>query len=220
MLVERYEGSDTLTSVFHFIMECECNSELRHGLFDKMCNQYKNFVELNQLEKFIYLFTLEDNQALTWLGKFIYKSFEIRLDLQNSVWISCSVISLETIYQVINCSGQRNKAKVYMQVYMRIYGYCDNNYGIDLLWSIMIMSVTMSVIMVMMTWVLRLPLLLSQIVIITRMNAIIVRYIFIISFYSFSIFYQCIYAIIEWRSRGHYPCAPSGGRALLGVGRP
>ena len=87
----------TVEDEFHFIMECECNSELRHGLFDKMCNQYKIFVELNQLEKFIYLFTLEDNQALTWLGKFIYKSFEIRLDLQNSVWISCSLISLETI---------------------------------------------------------------------------------------------------------------------------
>ena len=87
----------TVEDEFHFIMECECNSELRHGLFDKMSNQYKIFVELNQLEKFIYLFTLEDNQALTWLGKFIYKSFEIRLDLQNSVWISCSVISLETI---------------------------------------------------------------------------------------------------------------------------
>ena len=78
------------------------------------------------------------------------------------------------------------------------------------------MSVTTSVIMLKMTLVLRLPLLLSQIVIITRMNAIMVRYIFIISFYSFSLFYQCIYAIIAWRSRGHYPCALSGGRALFG----
>ena len=25
---------------FHFIMERECNSELRHGLFNRMCNQY------------------------------------------------------------------------------------------------------------------------------------------------------------------------------------
>ena len=62
----------TVEDEFHF----------RHGLFDKMCNQYKKIAEL---EKFIYLFTLEDNQALTWLGKFIYESFEIRLDLQNSV---------------------------------------------------------------------------------------------------------------------------------------
>ena len=65
----------------------------------------------------------------------------------------------------------------------------------------------------------RLPLLLSQIVIITHMIAIMVRYIFIISFYSFSIFYQCIYAIIGWNCRGHYPSVLPGGRALLGVGR-
>ena len=38
----------TVEDEFHFIMECECNSGLRHGLFDKMCNQYKNFVESNQ----------------------------------------------------------------------------------------------------------------------------------------------------------------------------
>ena len=38
-----------------------------------------------------------------------------------------------------------------MQVYMRIYGYCDYNYGIDLLWSIKPMSVTTSVIMLNMT---------------------------------------------------------------------
>ena len=33
----------TVEDEFQFIMECQCNSELRHGLFDKMCNQYKNF---------------------------------------------------------------------------------------------------------------------------------------------------------------------------------
>ena len=38
----------------------------------KSATSIKNVAELNQLEKFIYLFTLEDNQALTWLGKFIY----------------------------------------------------------------------------------------------------------------------------------------------------
>ena len=32
---------------FRFVMEYECNSELRHSLFDKMRNQYKNFGGLN-----------------------------------------------------------------------------------------------------------------------------------------------------------------------------
>ena len=66
----------TVEDAFRFIMECECNSTLRNGLFDKMCNQYKNFAELNQPEEFIYLFTLEDNQALTWLEKFILSPFK------------------------------------------------------------------------------------------------------------------------------------------------
>ena len=75
----------------------------------------------------------------------------------------------------------------------------------------MIMSVTRSVIMLTMTWVLRLPLLLFKIVIITSMNAITGRYISIISFYSFSVFYKYIYAIMGRHCRGHYPCVLSGG---------
>ena len=84
-------------SEFHFNLEYKCNSALLDSLFDEMRNQYKKFAELKLLERFIYLFTLEGSQALTSLGKFNNKSFEIRMALQNGVWMSCSVTSLETI---------------------------------------------------------------------------------------------------------------------------
>ena len=63
---------------FHFMMECKSNSDLRQTFINKPTTRCPNFADLSQREQFVYMFTNEYNMSLTWLGKFIYKSFQRR----------------------------------------------------------------------------------------------------------------------------------------------
>ena len=44
----------------------------------KLIDRCPNVADLSQREQFVYVFTNEDNMPLTWLGKFIHKSFQRR----------------------------------------------------------------------------------------------------------------------------------------------
>ena len=63
---------------FHFMMECKSNSDLCQTSINNLTTRCPNFADLSLREQFVYMFTNEDNMSLTWLGKFIYKSFQRR----------------------------------------------------------------------------------------------------------------------------------------------
>ena len=62
----------------HFVINCHINIHERQKLFTKICSKFPAFAELNSHEKFIYLMSCKDSQILTWFGKFLCKSFDIR----------------------------------------------------------------------------------------------------------------------------------------------
>jgi len=62
----------------HFVTACCANDMQRNVLYSKVTRKFPPFETLDNLGKFIFLFTFKDAQMLTWLGKFLYESFEIR----------------------------------------------------------------------------------------------------------------------------------------------
>ena len=66
---------------YHFVMECKTNCDFREKFLNQLKERNRNFAALSQREQFVYIFTNEDNMSLTWLGKFIYKSFQRRNSL-------------------------------------------------------------------------------------------------------------------------------------------
>ena len=63
------------------MMECISNSDLRQTFINKLINTCPNFA----IEQFVDMFTNEDSMSLTWLGEFIYKSFERRYNVGSSL---------------------------------------------------------------------------------------------------------------------------------------
>ena len=66
---------------YHFVMECKTNCDFREMFLSKLKERNRNFAALSQREQFVYIFKNEDNMSLTWLAKFIYKSFQRRNSL-------------------------------------------------------------------------------------------------------------------------------------------
>ena len=62
----------------HFVTECVINTDERNILYDKVSRFDQNFSSLTNHQKFAYLFQHENETALTWFGKFIFKSFNKR----------------------------------------------------------------------------------------------------------------------------------------------
>ena len=62
----------------HFLIDCLLYDEQRQCLFSKIITKDDTFCHLSGEDKFIYLLTSGDQQILTWVGKFIYRSFEQR----------------------------------------------------------------------------------------------------------------------------------------------
>ena len=62
----------------HFVTNCQINAAERQLLFTKISSKFPAFAQPNHHEKFIYLMSCNDRQILTWLGIFLYKSFDIR----------------------------------------------------------------------------------------------------------------------------------------------
>ena len=71
---------------FHIMMECKSNSNLRQTFINRLTTRWPNFADLSQREQFVYMFTNEDDVSLTWLGKFIYKSFQRRNSVGSNLW--------------------------------------------------------------------------------------------------------------------------------------
>ena len=71
---------------FHFMMECKSNSDLCQTSINNLTTRCPNFADLSLREQFVYMFTNEDNMSLTWLGKFIYKSFQRRNSVGSNLW--------------------------------------------------------------------------------------------------------------------------------------
>ena len=68
----------------HFVTACTINQTERKIMYDKICLKFPNFSQLNDAEKFIFLFTFSDAQTLSWLGKYLYKSFLVRVSACSS----------------------------------------------------------------------------------------------------------------------------------------
>ena len=62
----------------HFVTACSLNRTERIVLYDKVARKFPEFDQLADVEKFVFLFTFKDAQMLTWLGKFLYKSFRTK----------------------------------------------------------------------------------------------------------------------------------------------
>ena len=69
---------NSIENKIHFLTSCTINSVLRCELYGKIRAKNNNFDILNANDKFIYLLKSEGAQLLTWLGKFVYKSFIMR----------------------------------------------------------------------------------------------------------------------------------------------
>ena len=59
----------------HFVAACSLSRTEIIVLYDKVIRKFPDFDQLADVEKFVFLFTFKDAQMLTWLGKFLYKSF-------------------------------------------------------------------------------------------------------------------------------------------------
>ena len=75
-----------LEDELHFVTACSVNQYERDIFYNKVCQKFPEFSQLDDVEKFIFLFTFDDAQTLSWLGKCLYKSFEVRA----SLYIHCA----------------------------------------------------------------------------------------------------------------------------------
>ena len=62
----------------HFLLHCKINYTERMQLYQKIVLNYPEFSTLNDNDKFNFFLNNECKQYLTWLGKFLFHSFEIR----------------------------------------------------------------------------------------------------------------------------------------------
>ena len=63
---------------------CTINRTERKIIYEKNCLKFPKFFQLKDEKNFIFLFTFEDTQTLSWLGKYLYKSFLIRVSACSS----------------------------------------------------------------------------------------------------------------------------------------
>ena len=67
----------------HFMLDCRINSDERAHFFTKVTMAYPEFESLSNIEKCDFVLSNQDNQLMTWTGKFIYKSFARRPEILN-----------------------------------------------------------------------------------------------------------------------------------------
>ena len=62
----------------HFLFECCISEELRF-IFDSRVRQlYSQYQYLDSDQKLVFLSEIENEQLITWFGKFVYNSFSLR----------------------------------------------------------------------------------------------------------------------------------------------
>ena len=62
----------------HLMIGCGINTDERSHLVTRVTRVYPAFESLPNVEKCRFLLSSQDNQIMTWVGKFIYKSFALR----------------------------------------------------------------------------------------------------------------------------------------------
>ena len=67
----------------HFMLDCRINNDERAHFFTKVTRAYPEFESLSNIEKCDFVLSNQDNQLMTWAGKFIYKSFARRSEILN-----------------------------------------------------------------------------------------------------------------------------------------
>ena len=67
------QNCNVVEDEMHFVMDCTINLSERRTLFNNATADYNLFENLDEMSKFKYLFSTENAQHLTWMGKcFIY----------------------------------------------------------------------------------------------------------------------------------------------------
>ena len=69
----------------HFLLNCRLYDADRHTLFDKILGIHPNFTSLADPNKFVFLLSNKEARILTWVGKFIYDSFNKRTEYHSSI---------------------------------------------------------------------------------------------------------------------------------------
>ena len=64
----------------HFPINCKIYDPLRRELYSKVSTRTTEFTLLNDQEKFIFFMSCTDPFILNWLAKFVYKSFNKRVE--------------------------------------------------------------------------------------------------------------------------------------------
>ena len=59
-----------------FLLKCDVNAFERQCFYEKISRVFDEFIYLNDDEKFSFVLTSVNSQYLSWLGEFLYRSFE------------------------------------------------------------------------------------------------------------------------------------------------
>ena len=62
----------------HFVTQCVINIDDRRILERKISEVYSNYMQFNDIQKFMFLNTSYDARIMTWYGKFLHNSFKVR----------------------------------------------------------------------------------------------------------------------------------------------
>ena len=62
----------------HFVTQCVINIDDRRILERKISEVYSNYMQFNDMQKFMFLNTSYDARIMTWYGKFLHNSFKVR----------------------------------------------------------------------------------------------------------------------------------------------
>ena len=62
----------------HFLLKCDINAFERQYFYEKISRVFDEFIYLNDDEKFSFVLTSVNSQYSSWLGEFLYRSFEKR----------------------------------------------------------------------------------------------------------------------------------------------
>ena len=70
--------SNVIEEEKHFLFECCINEELRFIFNSRVSQLYPQYQFLDSDQKLVFLFKIENEQLITWVGKFVYNSFCLR----------------------------------------------------------------------------------------------------------------------------------------------
>ena len=62
----------------HFLFECCINKELKFIFNSRASQLYTQYQYLDSDQKLVFLFEIENEQSIMWVGKFVYNSFCLR----------------------------------------------------------------------------------------------------------------------------------------------